>query len=101
MKSLYFIALIASLLPGIVNGQEPNSTLVIAGDNIALASTESGKVAGYIHNGIYTYKGIPYARAERFMAPVKPTPWQAVRSTRSYGPACPTDPAAIISDESE
>jgi para-nitrobenzyl esterase len=42
------------------------------GENIAVTNTESGKVRGYVHNTIYTYKGIPYAEAKRFMAPEKP-----------------------------
>jgi para-nitrobenzyl esterase len=31
------------------------------GENIAVTNTDAGKVRGYIHNSIYTYKGIPYA----------------------------------------
>ena len=46
------------------------------GENIAVTNTESGKVRGYIHNSIYTYKGIPYAEAKRFEMPQKPKPWQ-------------------------
>ncbi len=38
-------------------------------------STEYGKVAGYIENGIYNYKGIPYAEAERFEEPHAPATW--------------------------
>lgn len=53
------------------------------------ANTEYGKVAGYIENGIYIYKGIPYAEAERFMPPTKVTKWDGVRSSRSYGPTSP------------
>lgn len=52
-------------------------------------STEYGKVAGYIENGIYNYKGIPYAQAERFEEPHAPKPWNGVRSSRHYGPTCP------------
>lgn len=55
----------------------------------ALAMTESGQVAGYQDNGIYTFKGIPYAKAERFMAPQKADRWEGVRSSRAYGPTCP------------
>lgn len=32
-------------------------------------STVSGPVAGYIDDGVFIYKGIPYAKAERFMPP--------------------------------
>lgn len=52
-------------------------------------STEYGKVAGYIENGIYNYKGIPYAEAERFEEPHAPATWNGIRSSRYYGPTCP------------
>jgi para-nitrobenzyl esterase len=55
----------------------------------ATVQTESGKVVGYAENGIYLYKGIPYAEAERFMPPNKPKAWEGVRSSRAYGPTCP------------
>ena len=54
-----------------------------------VVSTEAGEVAGYIENGIYIYKGIPYAEADRFMPPHSPAPWKGVRSSRAYGPVCP------------
>lgn len=54
-----------------------------------IAQTTGGSVAGYIDNGIFTYKGIPYAKAERFMPPVPADKWEGVRSCRAYGPTCP------------
>lgn len=54
-----------------------------------ITQTASGKVAGYIEDGIYTYKGIPYAKAERFMPPTPADSWEGVRSSRAYGPTCP------------
>jgi para-nitrobenzyl esterase len=72
------------------------------GENIAVANTSSGKVKGYINNGIFTYKGIPYAEAKRFEAPQKPKAWQNVRSSMSYGPVAPLlDPTVSVSDEPE
>src|ERR1700744_5917031 len=71
---------------------------LIAGEEIGVTNTESGKVRGYMHNGIYTFKGIPYAKADRFMAPEKPTPWKDVRSSMSYGPVCPTDATTTVND---
>lgn len=55
------------------------------------AQTTYGKVAGYRENGIYTFKGIPYAQAERFSDPVAPKAWEGVRPSRSYGPTCPQE----------
>jgi len=72
------------------------------GENVAVTNTDAGKVRGYIHNNIYTYKGIPYAQAKRFEAPAKPTPWQNVRSSMTYGPVAPLmDPTISVQDESE
>jgi para-nitrobenzyl esterase len=59
------------------------------GKDLAVTQTASGKVRGYIHNGIFTYKGIPYAQAERFEAPQKPAPWKGVRSSMTWGPVAP------------
>ncbi len=55
----------------------------------ALANIGQGKIAGYTENGINIYKGIPYAKAERFMAPQAPGRWEGTRSCRNYGPTCP------------
>ena len=52
-------------------------------------NTHSGPVCGYIDDGVYIYKGIPYGQAKRFMAPTDPEPWKEVRASRSYGPVAP------------
>lgn len=81
---------------------KPNPTPLLAGENIAIADTESGKVRGYIHNGIFIYKGIPYAQAARFEGPQKVKPWTGVRSSMTYGPVAPLmDPTTAVQDESE
>lgn len=74
----------------------PGSHPMIANSETALAATESGDVIGYLHKGVYTFKGIPYAKAERFMPPSSPDSWEGVRSSRSYGPVCPIDVASMI-----
>lgn len=75
---------------------------VITGENIAVTNTESGKVRGYIHDGTYIYKGIPYAKAERFMAPTKADSWEGVRSSTMYGPVAPLmTPTTQVMDEPE
>ena len=49
---------------------------LVTSDEATVVQTVSGKVAGYIDEGIFTYKGIPYAKAERFMSPVPADPWE-------------------------
>jgi len=53
------------------------------------AQTQYGQVAGYIESGVYTYKGIPYAQAERFMPAKEPKSWPSIRSCRHWGTVCP------------
>ena len=77
-------------------------TEVITGEDVAVTDTESGKVRGFIQNGIYTYKGIPYATADRFMPPSKVEPWEGVRSSTMYGPVAPLmTPTTQVQDEPE
>ena len=64
-------------------------TPILATDARGIVTTTAGQVAGYIENDIYIYKGIPYAKAQRFMPPTAPDAWQGIRSSRAYGPTCP------------
>ena len=58
-----------------------------------VVETSAGKVRGYVRNGIFTFKGIPYAGTTageaRFLPPAPVTPWTQVRASMSYGPVCP------------
>ncbi|MFZ0392467.1 MAG: carboxylesterase family protein, partial [Terracidiphilus sp.] len=52
---------------------------VLAEADYAVVETASGKVRGSSRNGIFTFKGIPFAAstagAARFLPPQKPAPW--------------------------
>lgn len=67
---------------------EPRSEISTA---TAVATITQGDIAGYTENGVNIFKGIPYAKAERFMAPQPADSWQGTRSCRTYGPTCPQD----------
>ena len=70
-----------------------DANTVLAGRGKAIVETTSGRVSGFVRNGIHTFKGIPYAGpvsgAGRFQPPVKPTPWAGVRSSMQFGQVCP------------
>ena len=51
-----------------------------------VVKTTSGEVSGSIDDGIYTFKGIPYARAERFMPPTEPETWDGILECNEFGP---------------
>lgn len=98
-KSIFNLLVMVFIMTGTISSAQ---TEIRTGENVAVTNTESGKVRGYVHNGIYAYKGIPYAQAKRFMAPEKPTPWEGVRSSTTYGPVAPLmTPTTMVQDESE
>jgi len=87
MKKFLVIAACAALLlsacksnnHGFLNGP------ITTGDDCIVKVT-SGKIQGYNDAGIYTFKGVPYAKAERFMPPQDPDSWEGVRKMQVYGP---------------
>jgi para-nitrobenzyl esterase len=104
-----FLLVLVTLTAAVIGGQAParsesHSTL-IASAKVAVVSTEAGRVQGFRKGGIFTFRGLPYAAAERFKAPGKVTPWSDVRPTLSFGNICPqpinsqlAEPQTFISD---
>lgn len=95
-KTLFFLSIVSSAVIGCCRCSESAGNSGNTEDSELLTSSEAtvvqtvcGKVAGYVDDGIYTYKGIPYAKAERFMPPVPADSWEGIRSSRAYGPTCP------------
>lgn len=58
-------------------------------DGVPLVQTKYGKLQGYFFEGAYIYKGIPYAKAQRFQMPQPPDSWEGVKPATSYGYVCP------------
>lgn len=59
----------------------------------AIVETRAGKVRGALRDGIYAFKGVPYARdtgaKARFLPPQPMASWTSVRPALSYGQVCP------------
>ena len=68
---------------------------------VSTVQTVSGPVAGYVDDGVFIYKGIPYAKAARFMPAEDPDPWTDVRPSRAYGPTCPQGPRSGWYDDNQ
>ena len=57
-------------------------------DDSTIVSTNKGKLQGYFYDGVFVFKGIHYAEAERFMQPREVEPWEGVVDATSYGKVC-------------
>ena len=62
----------------------------------AVVKTRCGEVRGSVVDGVYTFKGIPYAAspfgANRLRPPQRVAPWSGVRDALTYGPKAPQLP---------
>ena len=64
--------------------------------------TTAGRVRGLVRYGVNQFYGVPYAAstagANRFMPPVKPTPWSGLKDCVQVGNRAPQDPDGPISE---
>lgn len=58
-----------------------------------IVETYYGKIRGEYKDGLYVFKGVPYAKAPigelRWLPPEPPEPWKGIREAKSFGPVCP------------
>jgi para-nitrobenzyl esterase len=62
---------------------------VVITNEQTIAQTIYGKVQGYLDGDVFTFKGIPYAKADRFMPPQAPDKHNGILKCRLYGPKAP------------
>ena len=62
-----------------------------------IVDTLTGKVQGLEKRGVHQFRGIPYARADRFRPPGSAEPWAGVREATTFGPIAPQNPSATES----
>ncbi len=62
---------------------------ILSGPGIAVAETKAGALQGYVHSGIYNYKGVAYAEAKRFEEPRPVTPWTGIKTAMNYAAVAP------------
>lgn len=53
---------------------------------LPVAEISSGKIEGNYNAGIYSFKGIPYAKAERFQPSEPVDRWDGIRECKEFGP---------------
>lgn len=108
MKTLLLV-LFASVTVGLLmlsaqappRAQAPQASPLVAASGVAVVETDAGRLQGFIHRGIYTYRGVPYAQADRFMPPTRVPHWDGVRTALTYGYVSPQVNSTQIDDVGE
>lgn len=72
---------------------------VYTGKSDPVVEISSGKLQGIVSDGTYMFRGIPYARAERFELAQPVEPWSGVRLARCWGYVSPELNTKIAADE--
>jgi para-nitrobenzyl esterase len=100
MLRLSTIAGVGAALPGSARASEgvgavaPKPTAGICSTpRTAVANTQHGKVRGYVEDGVFTFKGVPYGAntggENRWLPARPPKPWDGEYPALTYGANCP------------
>jgi para-nitrobenzyl esterase len=100
MSKRILLAVTAVLVLSACGNRYPDHSVIVNSKD-ALVQTVYGTVCGYIEDGIYTFKGIDYAKADRFEAPQDPDPWEGVQTALYYGNQCHQAPRFTWKDDCE
>lgn len=74
---------------------------VISRYDYPIAETPLGKIRGVEREGLFVFRGIKYANAERFRMPEPVEPWEGVKKAVTFGYACPEMSKPTTSDNME
>ena len=105
MKTTFFSVAIlgALLLTGCgpkESGQPAHPGAITAGPHTRV-DTKYGTVEGYLDDDVYTFKGIRYAKAGRFMPPQDPDKFEGVRMCKLFGPRAPQGTDLVWRDNTQ
>lgn len=83
-RFIHFACLAVTLLAFSSCNSRHNPGPITTGPH-TIAQTIYGQIQGYCDDGIFTFKGVPYAKAQRFMAPEYPDCHEDVMKCQVYG----------------
>ncbi len=87
------ILLLTLVLLGLCAAAGPLAACGGSGTSLEKVSLDSGPITGAQQDGIWSFKGIPYAAPPvgglRWKAPQPVAPWKETRACTAFGPACP------------
>ncbi len=82
MKKLMYITALSIMAVGFcLNGCAPGAKQ----NENPVVKTTYGTVSGIVEDSIFIFRGVPYAKAERFMPPQAPDAWKGVLECNNFG----------------
>lgn len=97
MKQLATVLCMGLSLGVLAQAAHASDDTFVATSGQAVVQVAQGQLMGFHDKGIYTFRGVPYAKATRFMPPVAPDSWNGVRLAMTYGENCPIPEQTMVS----
>jgi para-nitrobenzyl esterase len=92
-KAIVLITILCMLAAMALLGAGCGGTATTTETTMEVPQLDSGPISGITEDGVWTYKGIPFAAPPtgelRWKEPQPVEPWSDVLACDSYGPACP------------
>ncbi len=88
-------------LGGLMPAARASDDTFVATAGQAVVRVAQGQLMGFREKGIYTFHGVPYAKAARFMPPEVPDSWNGVRLAMNYGEICPVPEQTNVSTDEQ
>ncbi|MFW2228115.1 carboxylesterase/lipase family protein [Rhizobium sp. CRRU65] len=87
---LYYCTLISALsaMTASIVGAPALAEEFVASQSKTVVETNKGSLVGALDDGIFSYLGVPYAHADRFMPAEEVAPWKGIRPAVTYGENC-------------
>jgi len=101
MRKAHIPLLLMALAMSWVNasaGSQDDAAYISSLDKTAV-TTQAGRLIGSMHGGIFNFRGVPYAHAERFMLPKPAANWEGVRPAVTYGEICHNPAMSAVSND--
>ncbi|RWY72008.1 carboxylesterase/lipase family protein [Rhizobium sp. WSM1325] len=87
---LYYCTLISALsaMTASIVGAPALAEEFVASQSKTVVETNKGSLVGALDDGIFSYLGVPYAHADRFMPAEEVAPWKGIRPAVTHGENC-------------
>jgi para-nitrobenzyl esterase len=94
-------ALTMTLGAGLMQSARGSDDSFVATAGQSVVRVTQGQLMGFRDRGIHTFRGVPYAKAARFMPPQAPDAWGGVRLAMNYAEICPVPEQVKVSTDEQ